>query len=755
MWARARIVSRLLTRALVAFGAVAVIALAAGIAVALALPPGGTFVDDDGNIHEGNIEAISAAQVTTGCNPPTNNRYCPAATVTRGQMAAFMVRAIGMPGTAIDFFVDDDTSIFENDINKLAAAGITKGCNPPANDRFCPDNRVTRGQMAAFLVRTFDYSDDGGRDWFIDDDGSIFESDIDKVGTAGVTAGCNPPLYDRYCPSDHVTRDQMASFLARALGLDPIVPAPRICPVTGACSLQWPTNLWQASLGAEIPDATRWEVVHVDNTRTGASDGNAGTAGSPLATVQEGLSRAHRAKVKGLNARVLIHPGTYRESLTISAASQSTEQPILRLEAVQPGSVVISGSDVWTGWQTTGSGVWYHHWPYNWGLAPLPSGESRVPEDIVRRREMVFVDGAHAEQVLSYSQLRPGSFFVSESEDRLYLWPVDSGNLNERFVEVAVRHDLLRVNGLSNFVVDGLVFEHASQPFGFPAAQIAGSRNVEVANVTLRWNNWTGFSVWNTSDVTVRNSSAVNNGGGGMLLGRLTSARIEDVATRDNNWRGASGGYTGWSIAGIKAVSVHDVVITGHHSENNAMRGMWLDTYIERVLIDASRWCDNGLNGFYVEATQGPVIVKDTIICNNDQDGLLSSNATDLALLDSTICRNRGAQILISGDPERSFTDPATGKRFSIPPARHWTISGTTIVDSQGNGPLIYTWVGQSFVDEFLSTLSSNHNTWGSARVDRPFWLGGSTTADFGTWQQLTRQDLNSNYTDPGVISGC
>jgi len=53
-------------------------------------------------------------------------------------------------------FVDDDNSIFESDIEKLAAAGITAGCNPPDNDRFCPDNHVTRRQMAAFLARALD-----------------------------------------------------------------------------------------------------------------------------------------------------------------------------------------------------------------------------------------------------------------------------------------------------------------------------------------------------------------------------------------------------------------------------------------------------------------------------------------------------------------------------------------------------------------------------------------------------------------------
>jgi hypothetical protein len=92
--------------------------------------------------------------VTRGCNPPTNDMFCPNDVVTRGQMAAFLVRALGYTaGAGSDQFTDDDGLIFEADIERLAAAGITRGCNPPTNDMFCPNSPVTRGQMAAFLHR--------------------------------------------------------------------------------------------------------------------------------------------------------------------------------------------------------------------------------------------------------------------------------------------------------------------------------------------------------------------------------------------------------------------------------------------------------------------------------------------------------------------------------------------------------------------------------------------------------------------------
>ena len=191
-----------------------------GVAVAWAR---GTFIDDDGNTHEGNIEAIAAEGITKGCNPPSNTRYCPDSAVSRGAMAAFLGRALDLPDSAKDWFKDDNGHLFEDDINRLASAGITKGCNPPANDRFCPDRPVTRGAMAAFLVRGFDYKNGAGDDLFTDDDGSIFESDIDRLGTAGVTKGCNPPKNDLFCPDSVVERDTMASVLARALGLKPII----------------------------------------------------------------------------------------------------------------------------------------------------------------------------------------------------------------------------------------------------------------------------------------------------------------------------------------------------------------------------------------------------------------------------------------------------------------------------------------------------------------------------------------------------
>ena len=185
-------------------------------------PPGGTFIDDDGNFHEGAVEAIAAEQITLGCNPPYSDRYCPAGAVNRGAMAAFLRRGLSLPAATEDHFIDDTGSIFEADINAVAEAGITSGCNQ-SGDRYCPDRTLRRDEMAAFIRRALGLNE-SITDFFEDDDGLPLEADINAIAEAGITTGCRA---DEYCPHGALRRDEMASFLARALDLTLMPPPPR------------------------------------------------------------------------------------------------------------------------------------------------------------------------------------------------------------------------------------------------------------------------------------------------------------------------------------------------------------------------------------------------------------------------------------------------------------------------------------------------------------------------------------------------
>jgi glucose/arabinose dehydrogenase len=152
------------------------------------------------------IKWAHATGVTTGCTP---TRFCPTATVTREQMASFLVRTLGLPATGTDFFTDDETSIHEADINRLAAAGIATGC---AANRYCPRSAVTREQMASFLVRAYALPNTS-TDFFTDDERSIHERDINRLAASGITGGCGGT---RFCPTQSLSRGQMTAFLRRA-----------------------------------------------------------------------------------------------------------------------------------------------------------------------------------------------------------------------------------------------------------------------------------------------------------------------------------------------------------------------------------------------------------------------------------------------------------------------------------------------------------------------------------------------------------
>jgi hypothetical protein len=171
--------------------------------------------------HGEAILVIAAADVTLGCNPPDNNLFCPAQDVRRGQMAAFLRRGLNLPKSDQDFFTDDEGSVFEDDINAIAAVEITDGCT---STEFCPNDPVGRDQMASFLTRALGLTVGAGDGLFTDDDGNVHEDAIDALATAGITQGCTET---EFCPDDPVRRDQLASFVFRSLWVLGL-PTPRI-----------------------------------------------------------------------------------------------------------------------------------------------------------------------------------------------------------------------------------------------------------------------------------------------------------------------------------------------------------------------------------------------------------------------------------------------------------------------------------------------------------------------------------------------
>lgn len=172
----------------------------------------------DGSIHDEAIDCLAGRGVVQGVGDTT---FAPGRTVVRAQMATLIVRMLEeagfeLPADLEDAFDDDDGSVHEQAINKLAALGLVNGSE---TGEFSPGAPLTRAQMAAMLARAleaFGIDLHSELDYFADDDTSVHEGAINDAAAGGVATGRK---ILEFAPSQQLTRAQLATFVARALDL--------------------------------------------------------------------------------------------------------------------------------------------------------------------------------------------------------------------------------------------------------------------------------------------------------------------------------------------------------------------------------------------------------------------------------------------------------------------------------------------------------------------------------------------------------
>ena len=169
----------------------------------------------------GHVEFLAQAGITSGC---ATGLYCPNDSITRRHMAAFVERTLRASNwtapAPTGLFTDVATgSQFSSYVEAMFADGITSGC-AASPLRYCPEDVVTRAQMAVFVLRA-----KCGATYVPNAPAVATFSDvptshpqfryIEKLATLGITGGCaSGPL--RYCPTSPVSRAQMAVFIERA-----------------------------------------------------------------------------------------------------------------------------------------------------------------------------------------------------------------------------------------------------------------------------------------------------------------------------------------------------------------------------------------------------------------------------------------------------------------------------------------------------------------------------------------------------------
>jgi len=166
------------------------------------------------------IESLHNSGISSGCG---YGNYCPESNVTRAQMAIFLLRAehgasYEPPTATGTIFNDIDVNYWAAAwVEQLAAEKITSGCGI---EKFCPDATVTRDQMAIFLLRTkygADYIPSPAIGLFNDVPIGYWAAPwIEQLAQEGITTGC---AGGNYCPTISVNRAEMAVFIVRAFNL--------------------------------------------------------------------------------------------------------------------------------------------------------------------------------------------------------------------------------------------------------------------------------------------------------------------------------------------------------------------------------------------------------------------------------------------------------------------------------------------------------------------------------------------------------
>lgn len=182
------------------------------------IPRAGYSDVDAGGTHAFDIDCIWWRGITDreGTFGPTEN-------LPRWEMATWISNSLRW----VQYYVIENPTTFSDTgalptdvadaIEFISRIDITKGIGGGLYD---PNGAVPRWQMALFLTRMVEAAGlplpDGADQGFVDIGGSTVEAQlaINQLAQLGITKGTGP---ETFSPDDTVTREQMASFVARTL----------------------------------------------------------------------------------------------------------------------------------------------------------------------------------------------------------------------------------------------------------------------------------------------------------------------------------------------------------------------------------------------------------------------------------------------------------------------------------------------------------------------------------------------------------
>ncbi|HKH98979.1 MAG TPA: hypothetical protein VJ999_07720 [Candidatus Sulfotelmatobacter sp.] len=527
-------------------------------------------------------------------------------------------------------------------------------------------------------------------------------------------------------------------------------------------------QLFALVVGASLPTWSQANVnegletasIYVDASK--GNDNNNGSKTAPVKTIGAAVRLAVANNDSNIGSKVIINPGTYRETVLIQSGRKSTNAP-MTFEAATNGTVFVSGSELITGWTAYkgSSSIYEASWPYNFGLCPAQAG-APAQQQIMLHPEMLIVNGTPLTQVLTLTSMLPGTFYVDNSV--IYMYPPSGTDVATATVETATQPMLWQISGQSYVVVRGLTFEYANSCPGGAAVEVGGnSTNVLFDTDTMVWNNARGIFFGIMENFTVQNSVANSNGQVGFASNQVKNSLWQNNVAEYNNWRGAQGAFYVWDRGGAKWMLDHDGTYKNITTIFNQGDGVFWDTDNLNISYTGGVSAMNIVNGMQIEKTQGPFAVSNSYFCYGNllgitqRGGIAVRNSEQVSLTGTSLYGSLSDQFVIVGNAGGiEITNWETGQTYNLITQK---LSASTVT---WNGPSASvfsdSYLGGSDWHTFVSTLTSNNNTFYSGSTSNGFVVPtpkAGTNVSLSGWQSTTGQDHSSKWASTSQPSAC
>jgi trimeric autotransporter adhesin len=396
-------------------------------------------------------------------------------------------------------------------------------------------------------------------------------------------------------PTTTPRRLLLVALLAAGLAGCEATPPPSPGPVYGAKPL--------GGTSYPVPTGARW----VASTGT---NGAAGTRSAPWRTLAYAIANTPSG------GTIVLQAGTYREgNLEVPSGKRLT------IQAAAGEAVWVAGSDVMTGW-TSGEGDWFHNgFTASFSAGDLNPTLVNSTHPLAGDPDMAFVDGRQLTQVGSRAAVVPGTFFVDDPNNRLWIGDSPAG----RVVEAATRDEALTIKGAGT-VVRGIGFHHYATHISRLGAVKARANSVRFENVVVADNAAAGLSVM-AADAVIRSCSATGNGQLGIHGEGANRLLVEGSLLRGNNRERFSAIA---SSGGLKATNSDTVVLRRNLADGNFAHGLWLDLSSDSGTIVRNVARGNTAAGIIIEMATSQIVASNVSVYNEAGIIISETSAADV-----------------------------------------------------------------------------------------------------------------------------